>query len=396
MQQKNLQYIRVDEKFKFGPSGPYKCSYKIRFPIGDGSKVFWCDISIVDADIPMLLGNNILKPLEAKIQLFKTGNGILKLNGTELDLRETSGGHYNIKVSDLGRLCVSPSRDAFLCKRGSQILCDECDKTFENEKSLENHMHAQHGIIIPRKDDEVCENKLKNKTLKGNTRKSAFRKKQPQNKQCSEQKHNTCLHSITTELNTLLNGAKEGQERKLVLAMKNILIFNEHGKNNGCDQCENISKTSVDSKNHIDANHEDKDEQIKTIFLSHHEEEVEGSQADCADFSWDILLSEDDANDLTEEEKNEVLKFHRYFAHRSGHKLWQNLFQPAGILKGKKRLVVEFLENCDVCRKYRRTPGRPRVGLPKSKDFNEIVSMDLKIFQKDGKKHGAGILKGGP
>ena len=27
-QQDNLEYVEVDEKFKFGPSGPYKCSKK--------------------------------------------------------------------------------------------------------------------------------------------------------------------------------------------------------------------------------------------------------------------------------------------------------------------------------------------------------------------------------
>ena len=32
-QQDNLEYIEVKENFKFGPSGPFKCIRKLRFPI---------------------------------------------------------------------------------------------------------------------------------------------------------------------------------------------------------------------------------------------------------------------------------------------------------------------------------------------------------------------------
>ena len=39
-----------------------------------------------------------------------------------------------------------------------------------------------------------------------------------------------------------------------------------------------------------------------------------------------------------------------------------------------------------------KNPWKAKVGLPKSKDFNEVVSMDLKIFPKEGKKNGIGIL----
>ena len=52
-QHENLEIVKVDEK----------C-------ISYGSSVFWEEVSIVNDDIPMLLGNNILKPLEAEILLF--------------------------------------------------------------------------------------------------------------------------------------------------------------------------------------------------------------------------------------------------------------------------------------------------------------------------------------
>ena len=47
--------------------------------ISYGSSVFWEEVYIVNDEIPMLLGNNIVKPLEAEILLFSTGNGNISL-----------------------------------------------------------------------------------------------------------------------------------------------------------------------------------------------------------------------------------------------------------------------------------------------------------------------------
>ena len=48
--------------------------------------------------------------------------------------------------------------------------------------------------------------------------------------------------------------------------------------------------------------------------------------------------------------------------------------------------MMEFLNKCEVCKKYRRTPSRPKVGLPKARDVNDVVSIDLKILKKAGNK----------
>ena len=67
------------------------------------------------------------------------------------------------------------------------------------------------------------------------------------------------------------------------------------------------------------------------------------------------------------------------------------MFLPAGRFTGKKRLVLKFLEKCEICKRHKRSPPRPKVGLPKAKDVNEVVSIDLKILKKSGKKD-IGIL----
>ena len=78
-QRDNLEYIEVKENFKFGPSGPFKCIRKLRIPIKKEPKPLLAEVASVQADIPMLLGNNIFKPLGAKFKLFPEGDGFLKL-----------------------------------------------------------------------------------------------------------------------------------------------------------------------------------------------------------------------------------------------------------------------------------------------------------------------------
>jgi hypothetical protein len=120
-QQQQIQMVKTQEKFKFGPSGPYSCAEKLRFPLQNGSKLLWVEVALVQAEIPMLLGNNILKPLGAEIKLFPEGNGILKLKNTTIPMRETSGGHFTIGVADLGKLCETWSTGA-----GKVNTCNKC------------------------------------------------------------------------------------------------------------------------------------------------------------------------------------------------------------------------------------------------------------------------------
>ena len=53
-QQQNLVIVETDEKFKFGPSGPYSCRQKLRFCIQDETNYLWVNVALVKAGIPML------------------------------------------------------------------------------------------------------------------------------------------------------------------------------------------------------------------------------------------------------------------------------------------------------------------------------------------------------
>ena len=425
-QQQNLEMVSADDKFKFGPSGPFECREKLRFPIEVDSKLFWVEVAVVDADIPMLLGNNIFKPLGAVIKLFASGNGVIELNEVEIPLKETTGGHYIVKVTDLGKLCEKFKKKTTFCAT-TVHNCKECNQQFESNSDYENHRLYNH------RENKSGYNKsaMKIRQKDGNTSSEIFQRD-------GIVPNKTCLHKVETDLNTIQNGSKSRNEKRLILIVKQLahqvkkedsdvdcelcnaasLNFqnktlqkagNEKPqeknpvfkcdvcgkllvKNNKevqsmfrCEKCANNYTEKVDFSSHKGNEHE-------SIFMVHHVEEEDDCEFQMDPAVWNILLSENCDDGLTEIEKKEILKLHRYFAHRSGQKLWENLLQPAGRFKGKKRLVLEFLGTCTVCRKFKKTPPRPKVGLPKSKDVNEVVSMDLKIFQKDGKKKQIGIL----
>ena len=103
----------------------------------------------------------------------------------------------------------------FLCAQEIPVSCEECNKTLQTETSLNKQRITTHGETHQRQTDAVFADNSKEDTVKG------FMKKSIHKKQNQVSNPSICSHSITTELNTLLNGSKEGQERKMVLAMKN-------------------------------------------------------------------------------------------------------------------------------------------------------------------------------
>ena len=79
--------------------------------------------------------------------------------------------------------------------------------------------------------------------------------------------------------------------------------------------------------------------------------------------------------------KRKALKLHRQFAHPSKEKLLR-LIKDAGIKDEKlEDEIRKIADNCDTCTQFKRTPSRPVVSVPMAKQFNEMISMDLKIWK---------------
>ena len=211
-QQQNLKRVKTNEKFKFGPSGPYLCEHKLKFPVLNRSNLLWVEVALVQADIPMLLGNNILKPFGAEIKLFPKGNdGILKLEETEIVMRGTSGGHFAVKSADLAKLCGNFPKDEV-----NWICCEECGERFQIKNDLSNHMAEKHGHIC--QDEETCNFCEKGfiKTESMQYLASALKNKNPKDGQ------EKCANKVMTDLNTLVNGSKVKRERQIIETMKNM------------------------------------------------------------------------------------------------------------------------------------------------------------------------------
>ena len=80
-----------------------------------------------------------------------------------------------------------------------------------------------------------------------------------------------------------------------------------------------------------------------------------------------------------------VQKVHKNLSHKSEEQLMK-LFQMAGELTTRVRKTIKHVvETCQICRRFKKTPPRPRVAMPKANTVNEVVSMDLKE-RRDFKK----------
>ena len=269
----------------------------------------------------MLLGNNLLKPLEAQIKLFKEGDGTIKLGDDELEMKETKGGHYTVKVQDLSKLC-SIATESFLTRLHSS--CNECGKGFENADLLDSHKERVHT-------GDIKESILKNSIVKED----------------DFNEENNCIHKVIEDLNTQLNGKLSSKDKIFMKIMKRMAQIQQVDSNFKCDMCERKKRSKGSLNNHTICEHglkvghacrlceketrnksnlkvhtgcehmitlgkecylcqldQSKEEVVKThhssestldqIFLSHHQEENNEDEDELPSDLWNTLLVDDD------------------------------------------------------------------------------------------------------
>ena len=80
--------------------------------------------------------------------------------------------------------------------------------------------------------------------------------------------------------------------------------------------------------------------------------------------------------------ENQAGKLHKQFGHPSSKRLIQ-LLKDGGINdKNYFDFVEKNSDECEICKKFRRTPSKPVVCMPMAREFNETVAMDLKEWKK--------------
>ena len=75
-----------------------------------------------------------------------------------------------------------------------------------------------------------------------------------------------------------------------------------------------------------------------------------------------------------------IRKIHEVTNHKSEANML-HAYRNAGKLTSKIRQSIKnVVDSCNICRKYKKSLGTPKVSLPKVVDFNQIVTLDLKQF----------------
>ena len=81
-----------------------------------------------------------------------------------------------------------------------------------------------------------------------------------------------------------------------------------------------------------------------------------------------------------EEKVKMIHKLHRQFAHPTARSLKAIMKNADVFVEGCNTLVDEITSKCEVCKRFKKTPARPAVCLPLAKQFNDVVTMDLKHY----------------
>ena len=86
--------------------------------------------------------------------------------------------------------------------------------------------------------------------------------------------------------------------------------------------------------------------------------------------------------ELTDKERQKtLLKLHLQFGHASADKMiellkdakiWNNDYSP---------MMNTIVTKCEICQRFRKTPPKSAVAIPMAKNFNEVVSLDLKNWE---------------
>ena len=85
--------------------------------------------------------------------------------------------------------------------------------------------------------------------------------------------------------------------------------------------------------------------------------------------------------------KKMATKLHLQFGHAPAHRIIQ-LLKDAGKQDEKLfKQINSVVEECDTCKIYHKAKNRPVVSFNLAKDFNEVISMDLKFIESHGILH---------
>ena len=88
-------------------------------------------------------------------------------------------------------------------------------------------------------------------------------------------------------------------------------------------------------------------------------------------------------SDCKEEEKlKRIARIHKVLAHPQPRILKKFFNDSSERSPEISKMVDAVTDKCEVCRKFKKSPSKPKVSLPMSDDFNQCVALDLKELNK--------------
>ena len=96
-----------------------------------------------------------------------------------------------------------------------------------------------------------------------------------------------------------------------------------------------------------------------------------------------VLAAMTEIDDLSEKE---LKKLHHIWGHTPAEKLLNFLEKAGRLSKETKQVVTKIAENCEGCKKNAKTKPRPKASMPRADKFNQIVTMDIKEWDRNAVK----------
>ena len=96
-----------------------------------------------------------------------------------------------------------------------------------------------------------------------------------------------------------------------------------------------------------------------------------------------ILVFSVETNNLSDRDlRKHVVKVHKNLCHKSENQMLLLYKMAKKDSKQMRKIINDVVSSCQICRKFKKTPPRPRVAMPKATTTNQVVSLDLKEKRK--------------
>ena len=151
MQFETISENVVEEKFRFGPSRIFDAKTKVKLLLKLGESSMEVEFFVVNGNIPILLGNDAMEPLDASIDMEKKSLKLKKIQ-EEIPMIKTTGGHFVVPLKNvLDPKSTEPNEASAINIKGeeAEAVMTVLLASLDTEEDLEKfHSEVGHSIFV--------------------------------------------------------------------------------------------------------------------------------------------------------------------------------------------------------------------------------------------------------